>query len=61
MNIAKNCDVLCGILTRKRLIEFLAQARDKRECVSVLSPASLDGLNTDTHFLLPSLLPLIYN
>ena len=54
-------NALCGILTRKRLIEFLAQARDKRECVSVLSPASLDGLNTDTHFLLPSLLPLIYN
>ena len=24
-------NVLCGILTRKRLIEFLAQARDKKE------------------------------
>ncbi len=33
MNIAKNRDVLCGILTRKRLIEFLAQARDKKEYV----------------------------
>ena len=26
-------NVLCGILTRKRLIEFLAQARDKKEYV----------------------------
>ena len=26
-----------------------------------ISAASLDGLNTDTHSLLPSLLPLIYN
>ena len=24
-------NVLCGILTRKRLIEFLAQAHDKKE------------------------------
>jgi predicted transcriptional regulator len=24
-------NALCGILTRKRLIEFLAQARDKKE------------------------------
>ncbi|MBS5720732.1 MAG: CBS domain-containing protein, partial [Clostridium sp.] len=26
-------NALCGILTRKRLIEFLAQARDKKEYV----------------------------
>ena len=50
-------NALCGILTRKRLIEFLAQARDKKR----ISPASLDGLNTDTHSLLPFLIPLIYN
>ena len=50
-------NALCGILTRKRLIEFLAQARDKKE----LSPASLDDFNADTHSLLPFLLPLIYD
>lgn len=29
--IVDDRNALCGILTRKRLIEFLAQARDKKE------------------------------